>query len=128
MTRTELLNLLVSGTRQLSMDDIRICGIYFLMLKGEVVYVGQSVNVYGRIESHLPSSRKTPTKQFDGVRVLPCDESMLNELEHRFIAMFRPAQNSVREIAIACRRCQLLTPCNVSMESILSGAETLALN
>jgi hypothetical protein len=46
-----------------------LSGIYFLTYRGEVVYVGQSVNVLSRVSSHLSDAMiaESPAKKiFDG--------------------------------------------------------------
>lgn len=65
----------------------RITGIYFLILKGEIVYVGQSTNVHTRTASHLLE------KQFDRVSVVECAAEHLNKLELLYIRKFNPPLN-----------------------------------
>lgn len=67
-----------------------ISGIYFLVLGGEVVYVGQSCNVATRILNHK-------NKTYDRALVLPCPRSKLNEIEAAFIGFFKPALNMNQE-------------------------------
>lgn len=64
-----------------------ICGIYFLRKGREIVYIGQSVNVYSRIASHKAS------KDFDTVDFMPCDRSKLDDLEGFFIRLLQPKLN-----------------------------------
>ncbi len=63
------------------------CGVYFLLLKNEIVYVGQSVAVYRRINEHLAS------KRFERIAYIPCDQSELDVLESLYIHLFRPKLN-----------------------------------
>jgi hypothetical protein len=63
-----------------------VCGIYFLILDNQVIYVGQSLNVASRIGGHTD-------KVFDRVLALPCPRSKLNEVEAAFIGVFRTKRN-----------------------------------
>tara|TARA_R110000764_G_scaffold157167_2_gene245001 strand:- start:1443 stop:1829 length:387 start_codon:yes stop_codon:yes gene_type:complete len=62
-------------------------GIYFLIKAGEVVYVGQGLNIMARVGLH------TAEKDFDSVSTLPCPKEYLNLLETIFIQSFRPRLN-----------------------------------
>jgi len=64
----------------------RSSGIYFLVSGHEVVYVGQSVNVYSRIAQHL-------NKDFDRYAYVPCDVDVLDILESLYIHCLRPKLN-----------------------------------
>lgn len=61
-------------------------GVYFLIDTGKVVYVGQSTNVYARIASHHD-------KVFDSFAFMPCDKTVLDNLESLYIHILRPALN-----------------------------------
>ena len=64
-----------------------IAGVYFLIRDGVVVYVGQSINVFQRLDEH----RKK--KQFDRFYVLPCPAERLREVEMHYIKTFAPELN-----------------------------------
>jgi hypothetical protein len=64
----------------------RSTGVYFLVWNDEVVYVGQSVNVYSRITHHS-------SKEFDKYAYIPCHEDALDRLESLYIHCFRPRLN-----------------------------------
>ena len=49
--------------------DYLSSGVYFLLQKQIVVYVGQSRNPLSRIGQHTKDSSKV----FNGVKILPCD-------------------------------------------------------
>lgn len=66
-------------------------GIYFLVHEKVVVYVGQSVNVYGRAFTHTD-------KVFDSVYYLPCPENELLKLESQWIAKLKPIYNMTGEL------------------------------
>ena len=61
-------------------------GVYFLVDGDEVVYVGQSVNIYNRIPQHHD-------KKFDRYMYVPCKPELLNALESLYIHCFRPKLN-----------------------------------
>lgn len=64
-------------------------GVYFLHLKGEVVYVGQAANMRKRIGQHLVEGQK----DFDSVSCIPCRKSLLLKIERHFIEQFLPPYN-----------------------------------
>ncbi len=61
-------------------------GIYFLLDGDDVVYVGQSRNVYSRISSH-------PVKNFNRYAFVPCAVESLDKLESLYIHLLRPKLN-----------------------------------
>lgn len=65
---------------------IRPSGVYFLLDGDEVVYVGQAVNVFARIEGHRE-------KRFDRFAFVPCAPEMLDKLESLYIHCLRPRLN-----------------------------------
>lgn len=95
--RNEMMNI-VSATLTdkvlLTADEIvkaalpweRAVGVYFLVQDKEVVYVGQSVNVYSRISHHRD-------KKFDKYAFVPCAAHMLDKLESLYIHVLRPKLN-----------------------------------
>ncbi len=64
-------------------------GIYFLIKSNEVVYVGQSIDVYGRLSKH-----RADGKDFDSFAFIQCEKKMLNDLESLYISAFVPFMNS----------------------------------
>lgn len=73
----------------LSVPYERITGIYFLIDGEEIVYVGQSLDIFTRIQIH-----KATGKVFDRYYYIECEESALNELEAEHIVKFAPKYNS----------------------------------
>lgn len=65
-------------------------GVYFLVDGDEIVYVGQSVNIYARIPQHH-------SKQFDRYLYIPCEPKLLNALESLYIHCFQPKLNFTSE-------------------------------
>ena len=68
-----------------------ICGVYFLKLEGVIVYVGQTINLISRIQTH----EKDDAKEFDEVsyiEVAPCELAIVEML---YISKLRPRLNMV---------------------------------
>ena len=74
----------VVASSRLYSDLDRACGVYFLIERNEVVYVGQSVNVFSRMREHCKS------KRFDSYSYISCPREDLNVLESLYIHVFRP--------------------------------------
>ena len=68
-------------------------GIYFLCDGQDVVYVGQSVSVLGRVATHLAER----IKEFLPERVffLPCPAEDLTRIENHYIRLLRPKYNTI---------------------------------
>ena len=64
-----------------------LSGIYFLVQDEQVVYVGQSTNVYSRIAYHVGD------KTFEKYAFVPCDIDLLDKLESLYIHALRPKLN-----------------------------------
>jgi hypothetical protein len=69
----------------------KTCGVYFLMLEREIVYVGQSTNCNLRIGNHLLDGQKA----FDSYFVVECPTNRLDEMEAKYIVKFRPKHNVI---------------------------------
>jgi len=61
-------------------------GIYFLIKKKKIVYIGQTIHWPDRLYGHRD-------KDFDTTRFIKCDELMLRYYETRLIKLFRPELN-----------------------------------
>ena len=76
-----------------------IKGIYFLINKKEVVYVGQSVDIIQRVHSHrTPTERNRGVlKEFTHAKYKPydVDKKKREELELRFIQRIKPKYNII---------------------------------
>lgn len=70
-------------------------GVYFLLDGDEVVYVGQSVNVYSRIGQHTG-------KRFDRYAFVPCPIDALDRLESLYIHCLRPRLNGMQTNGANC--------------------------
>jgi hypothetical protein len=76
----------IQGLRELPTG--LFCGIYFLTLNNEVVYVGQSIDIPSRVTNHRISK-----KTFDRVFFLRVPADHLLEVEKNFIKTLNPKYN-----------------------------------
>jgi len=81
----------MDGVVEITIQDVGP-GVYFLFKKGELVYIGQSVSVYGRV-AHYKNSEGNEHKDFDRVFVLPVKRESLNQVEAALILTLRPRLN-----------------------------------
>lgn len=70
----------------------KLCGIYFLLLNGGVVYVGSSVHILGRVGDHACD------KKFNSAVWIPCGLRNMAELEEKYIQEFNPRHNKQRTV------------------------------
>ena len=87
-------------------------GVYFLVARNKIVYVGQSTNVFARVASHINENKK----QFDSCSFIKCNPRTLNVLESLYIHTLKPKYNFDKSG-------RLITPINISnlLESIDSA-------
>jgi len=71
------------------------CGIYFLCREGEVVYVGQSIDIHPRVRNHAKGNSCASAKQFDSVFWIAAEEKDLDWLETFWIDKLQPPLNGV---------------------------------
>jgi len=72
-------------------------GVYFLLQKEAVVYVGQSIDIKSRIKAH----KKDKSKIFDDFMYIECKKELLKTSEEAFILKHNPIFNIKRaEITI----------------------------
>lgn len=69
------------------LSEEKMCCIYFLIKKDEIVYVGQTTKGISRVYAHLGD------KDFDSYAILGCKEDELNDLEAYYIVEFNPCYN-----------------------------------
>lgn len=70
-------------------------GIYFLLKQDNIVYIGKSIQVAGRVATHL-TEQKTHTyvsKDFDRALMMPCAVEDLEQIEATLIRFFCPDFN-----------------------------------
>lgn len=72
-----------------SLSEYARSGIYFLHFRGEVVYVGQAVDMRRRIGQHISEG----TKSFDAISYAACEPERLAGLERRYIDKLLPLYN-----------------------------------
>jgi hypothetical protein len=65
-----------------------LCGIYFLINEGEIVYVGQAADIHSRIAAHARDG-----KTFTAYSFVECKPSELSDLEAEYIVAFAPRLN-----------------------------------
>jgi hypothetical protein len=88
-TPTELKEVLFSHSQSVHSLTPKIPDVYFLFSGKEIVYVGQSTHVPGRIATHV-LERKI---NFDRVAYLSISPNELLLEESRYISMFKPKYN-----------------------------------
>jgi len=74
----------IVNSSKLYSDLESACGVYFLIDRSKVVYVGQSVNVFSRMREHSKS------KQFSSYAYISCSKEDLDVLESLYIHVVRP--------------------------------------
>ena len=98
-------------------------GIYALVYRGEVVYIGQSRAMIVRVYSHRSNARRAtpawmPIKGvvFDEVHVMPCPLDKLDELEYDLINLYKPRGNTnLKHRLPSTREVTLTTPSGFSV-------------
>ena len=70
-------------------NEVIRSGVYCLFHKKEVVYIGQSSNPYSRIGTHA----REGNKNFDGFRILSCNEYRRRYWEKILINRYLPIYN-----------------------------------
>lgn len=66
------------------------CGVYFCLRKGEIVYIGQTIDFHQRVIDHKCVGLNL---EYDTVRLIECSEWRLDEYETRWIKKFLPREN-----------------------------------
>src|SRR5690554_2342080 len=72
-----------------SSTEKSLCGVYFLVSGDEVVYIGQSKNIYSRVGTH----QADPGKNFDSWCYVQCESHSLDVLESLYIHFLQPRLN-----------------------------------
>lgn len=87
-------------------SEILRSGVYVLILRSRIVYIGKSKNLYARIYSHRYAATKEKRGvrlpsfmpkgiQFDEVQIFPARLDQLDVLERAMIAKYRPQHNTM---------------------------------
>ena len=82
-----------SHRRKFKVNEIFKHGVYILFMKNVVVYVGESINPYARVCTHIKSEKK-----FDSFRILYCKESRKRHWEKKLIESYIPKYNKTHKI------------------------------
>ena len=69
--------------------------VYFLLQKGEVVYVGKTTAGMARPYAHYD-------KEYDTIKVLVCEPKSLDKIEDYYICKYKPKYNKVRNYNVIC--------------------------
>jgi hypothetical protein len=77
-------------------------GIYFLLNKGVVVYIGQTTRYPKRLYYHY--SQALP---HDCIRFMSCDQSKLNDYERRWIRLFKPEYNKTHNVGLKVKKSRI---------------------
>lgn len=86
--RAQIENAVVSAAQPFNTGP-STCGIYFLVDDAQIVYIGQSVDVFTRVLSH----RRDGYKTFDKCCWVPVPRDELDAVESALIALFKPRHN-----------------------------------
>ena len=86
-TKEQLLRLLATRIRKNTI--VKIGGIYFLFDKGEVVYIGKSTDVFGRVHRHAIDGHKS----FDAWAYLELGLDTIDKMERQYVQLLRPKYN-----------------------------------
>ncbi len=84
------LQTLAAVCTEIDISRKRLCGVYFLILADEVVYVGQSLDVESRVNQHARGDARLAAKGFDRALWLPVAEGDLDAYEGALIRALRP--------------------------------------
>ena len=99
-----------------SAESIGIPGVYFLCHEGAVVYVGQSVNVFGRVGAHIGA------KTFDSVWFVRVPPSDLDFVEGRLIHTLKPKYNHDKKGRIIAPGTYRPAECDESIQCVAAVA------
>lgn len=87
----------MEGLKKKKVSDLQIPGIYFLFKDGDLVYIGQSKDVFARIRNHAWPTSKTKHAYrggFDEYATLEVkDTNKRVHLEKMYIERYRPEGN-----------------------------------
>jgi hypothetical protein len=76
-----------------------LIGVYLLMLKGKIVYIGSSLNMPNRVAGH-----RTNGRPFDQVFYIATMANQREALERTLIKAINPAQNRAHRSVVATRK------------------------
>ena len=76
--------------KKFRVSDISISGIYFIVRKNKIVYIGKSVNIFSRLNSE---HKYLSFHKYDYIRFIQCKKSLIDRYEKRWILKFKPEFN-----------------------------------
>lgn len=82
-------NLSAQEIVKISQSYLPVCGIYFLIQGEEIVYVGQSIDIFVRVAEHANGP-----KEFDRYACIEVDPDRLGLVEADYIVALDPKYNS----------------------------------
>jgi hypothetical protein len=88
--KKEIHALVHSNATEVKSLGYRACGVYFLLLDDEIVYIGQSVDCFQRVSTHARDESKT----FNRACYVSVPKEELDDIESVLIALFKPVHNS----------------------------------
>jgi hypothetical protein len=99
----------------------RLCGIYFLFFIKDLVYIGQSRDIFARIRSHM----KEGQKQFTRFAYIECLQVDLDSVERDLILTYKPRYNKVfsRPMVGPPRPSHLPRPCYLDRSRFSTWAD-----
>lgn len=74
----------------------KVSGVYFLFDGDELVYVGESGDIYGRVQSHRAVAQ-TGGKKFDHAAFMEYPAEQRKKVEASYIRKYRPKYNFVHK-------------------------------
>ena len=95
----------------------RVSGVYFLISDQKIVYIGQSLCIFSRIDQHKK------VKRFDRFAYIPCEKTLLDSLESLYIHCLRPPLNGYSNglISAPMQLDKLLKMADKRFEDCLTG-------
>lgn len=100
-------------------SEVLQSGVYALVHRGIVVYVGKSKVMLGRLYTHRVTWGKKSQKAvglkpikgilFDAVWIRPCPLDTIDDLEYRMINLYKPRYNSMLRNALPVDISNLIT-------------------
>lgn len=94
-----------------SVTGLLASGVYALLRRGRVVYIGQSVRLFARLSGYVNAqTRKHQVKfgphvvrgiAFDEIWIRPCSLEDLDDLEEALIRKHLPRYNTQRKVPLA---------------------------
>lgn len=82
--------MIIDVPKYFTRKNFRLTGIYFMIRKRKIVYIGKTTNLIIRLAQSEHVNRR-----YDYLRFIQCDEVSLERYERRWIKKFKPKMNKV---------------------------------